>query len=84
MAPRILEASRAPALDEVIPEKSLLRWYAVNEATLEYGGSLHFLIRCDTVGKGYIVSEHLNVLLRAKVGTVTIVLSAGYYDSTHT
>lgn len=70
-------------LDEVVPERFLPRWCAMNDVTLGYGGPLRLLIRCDTFGKGYIVSEHLNVPLRADDGTTNLVLSAGYYDGTH-
>lgn len=70
-------------LDDVIPEKFLPRWCAMNEVTLGYAGPLRLLIRCDTFGKGYIVAEHLNVPLRADDGTMNLVLSAGYYDGTH-
>ncbi len=70
-------------LDEVMPEKFLPRWCAMNEVTLGCAGPLRLLIRCDIFGKGYIVAEHLNVPLRADDGTMNLVLSAGYYDGTH-
>ena len=70
-------------LDDVIPQKFLPRWCAINEVTLGYAGPLRLLIRCDAFGNGYIVAEHLNVPLRADDGAMTLVLSAGYYDRTH-
>ena len=66
--------------DEFLPDKSVLLWNAMGDATLGHSAPLRILIRADEVDKSYLVGETFNAPLLAGAGSASLVLAAGQFD----